>query len=154
MQLSDNPKSAHEIGEVVGAAEATIKQAYALMQEPRAKELFPHDFQFKSIECLSSSLHNCSYNPAMVCCPDHPEAILINDFRAGEQICSECGLVVGDRVIDISSEWRTLCSDGTVMGPTSGLVCREPEAGMQPAVPQRENDGRSGNVEKRYIEDV
>lgn len=32
-----------------------------------------------------------------VCCPQHPEAHLIEDYRAGDQICSECGLVVGDR---------------------------------------------------------
>lgn len=34
---------------------------------------------------------------AEVCCPQHPEAHLIEDYRAGDQICSECGLVVGDR---------------------------------------------------------
>lgn len=32
-----------------------------------------------------------------VCCPSHPDAPLIEDYRAGDQICSECGLVVGDR---------------------------------------------------------
>ena len=25
--------------------------------------------------------------------------------------CSECGLVVGDRVIDVGSEWRTFSND-------------------------------------------
>lgn len=38
-------------------------------------------------------------------CPYHPNAVLIEDYRAGDQICSECGLVVGDRVIDVSIEW-------------------------------------------------
>jgi transcription initiation factor TFIIB len=33
----------------------------------------------------------------MIQCPDHPYAPLIDDCRAGDQICSECGLVVGDR---------------------------------------------------------
>jgi len=32
-----------------------------------------------------------------VCCYAHPDAPLIEDYRAGDQICSECGLVVGDR---------------------------------------------------------
>lgn len=41
-----------------------------------------------------------------VTCPQHPFAFLIDDHRAGDQICSECGLVVGDRVIDVGSEWR------------------------------------------------
>lgn len=31
-------------------------------------------------------------------CPSHPEANLIEDHRAGDVICPECGLVVGDRL--------------------------------------------------------
>jgi len=42
-----------------------------------------------------------------VVCPYDPDAILIEDYHAGDMICSMCGLVVGDRVIDVSSEWRT-----------------------------------------------
>jgi len=45
-------------------------------------------------------------------CKEHPDATLIEDYRAGDQICSECGLVVGDRVIDVGSEWRTFSSEG------------------------------------------
>ncbi len=30
-------------------------------------------------------------------CPQHPEAHLIEDHHAGDMICPECGLVVGDR---------------------------------------------------------
>lgn len=42
-----------------------------------------------------------------VCCPSHPDEELIEDHRAGDLICARCGLVVGDRVIDVGSEWRT-----------------------------------------------
>lgn len=42
-----------------------------------------------------------------VSCSRHPEASLIEDHRAGDMICSMCGLVVGDRVVDVGSEWRT-----------------------------------------------
>ena len=41
----------------------------------------------------------------------HPYAPLIEDYRAGDQICSECGLVVGDRVIDAGSEWRSISNE-------------------------------------------
>lgn len=40
-------------------------------------------------------------------CPDHPEANLVEDHAAGDLICPECGLVVGDRVVDVRSEWRS-----------------------------------------------
>lgn len=43
-------------------------------------------------------------------CYAHPDAHLIEDYRAGDMICSQCGLVVGDRVIDVTSEWRTFSS--------------------------------------------
>lgn len=46
-----------------------------------------------------------------VACRYHPGAPLIEDYRAGDQICSECGLVVGDRVVDVGSEWRTFSSE-------------------------------------------
>jgi len=46
-----------------------------------------------------------------VACKFHPDAPLIEDYRAGDQICSECGLVVGDRVIDVGSEWRTFSNE-------------------------------------------
>ena len=44
-------------------------------------------------------------------CRFHPGAELIEDHRAGDMICPVCGLVVGDRMIDVSSEWRTFADD-------------------------------------------
>lgn len=38
-------------------------------------------------------------NSAQVSCYEHPDAPLIEDYRAGDQICSQCGLVVGDRYV-------------------------------------------------------
>ena len=32
-------------------------------------------------------------------CPNHPNAFLVEDYRAGDMVCPECGLVVGDRYI-------------------------------------------------------
>lgn len=65
---------------------------------------------------------------ARVQCPQHPGANLIEDHRAGDMICSECGLVVGDRVIDVGSEWRTFSNEkggedrSRVGGPENTLL--------------------------------
>jgi transcription initiation factor TFIIB len=65
---------------------------------------------------------------AVVACKFHPDATLIEDYRAGDQICSECGLVVGDRVIDVGSEWRTFSNEkggedrSRVGGPENSLL--------------------------------
>lgn len=53
-----------------------------------------------------------------VVCYAHPEAHLIEDYRAGDMICSECGLVVGDRVIDVGSEWRTFNNEKSGVDPS------------------------------------
>ena len=41
---------------------------------------------------------------SQVCCKFHPGAAIIEDYKAGVQICSDCSLVVGDCVIDVGSE--------------------------------------------------
>ena len=33
-------------------------------------------------------------------CNDHPDAHLIEDYHAGDMVCPECGLVVGDRSVN------------------------------------------------------
>jgi len=44
-------------------------------------------------------------------CATHPNCALVEDYRAGDMICPECGLVVGDRVVDVGSEWRTFSNE-------------------------------------------
>lgn len=44
-------------------------------------------------------------------CRFHADAELLEDSRAGDMICSQCGLVVAERLIDVSSEWRTFADD-------------------------------------------
>lgn len=44
-------------------------------------------------------------------CESHPDAYLIEDYRAGDLICSQCGLVVGERMIDVDAEWRSFADD-------------------------------------------
>jgi transcription initiation factor TFIIB len=52
-----------------------------------------------------------SQDVRQLACQSHPEADLIEDYRAGDIICSVCALVVGDRMIDVGSEWRTFSND-------------------------------------------
>ncbi|RWS32003.1 transcription initiation factor IIB-like isoform X1 [Leptotrombidium deliense] len=55
---------------------------------------------------------------AKIACREHPDASLIEDYRAGDMICSQCGLVVGDRVVDVGSEWRTFSNDKNSSDPS------------------------------------
>ncbi|KAJ2299979.1 transcription initiation factor IIB, partial [Coemansia sp. RSA 2705] len=60
----------------------------------------------------------CSY------CRNHVPNI-VEDFASGDMVCGDCGLVLGDRIIDTRSEWRTFADSegddpsrvGTVANP-------------------------------------
>lgn len=46
-------------------------------------------------------------------CPDCKEypPNLVEEFSSGDMVCDSCGLVVGPRIIDSRSEWRTFAND-------------------------------------------
>ena len=46
-------------------------------------------------------------------CPECREVPpnLTEDFTAGDTICASCGLVLGSRIVDTRSEWRTFAND-------------------------------------------
>jgi transcription initiation factor TFIIB len=46
-------------------------------------------------------------------CPDCREVPpnLTEEFSSGDTVCASCGLVVGSRIIDTRSEWRTFAND-------------------------------------------
>ncbi|KAG2204385.1 hypothetical protein INT46_006937 [Mucor plumbeus] len=51
-------------------------------------------------------------NVALVCpdCRIKPPQI-VEEFASGDLVCGDCGLVLGDRIIDTRSEWRTFAND-------------------------------------------
>ncbi|ORX72613.1 cyclin-like protein [Linderina pennispora] len=48
-----------------------------------------------------------------VICPDcrNPTPNIVEEFASGDLVCGDCGLVLGDRIIDTRSEWRTFAND-------------------------------------------
>ncbi|KAI1730782.1 transcription factor TFIIB repeat domain-containing protein [Ditylenchus destructor] len=51
-------------------------------------------------------------------CPTHPNAHLVEDHRAGDVVCPECGLVVGDRLVDVGTEWRSFSNEANSNDPS------------------------------------
>lgn len=51
-------------------------------------------------------------NLQMMCpdCQEYPPNI-VEEFSDGDSVCGSCGLVLGDRIIDTRSEWRTFAND-------------------------------------------
>ncbi|KAK7681591.1 hypothetical protein QCA50_015324 [Cerrena zonata] len=60
-------------------------------------------------------------------CPDckDPHPNIIEEYSSGDLVCGSCGLVLGDRIVDDRSEWRTFADNdgddpsrvGTVVDP-------------------------------------
>jgi len=46
-------------------------------------------------------------------CPDcrDPNPNIREEFGSGDLVCGDCGLVLGDRIVDTRSEWRTFAND-------------------------------------------
>ncbi|KAI5119602.1 hypothetical protein M0805_005772 [Coniferiporia weirii] len=46
-------------------------------------------------------------------CPEcrDPNPNIIEEFGSGDLVCGTCGLILGDRVVDTRSEWRTFAND-------------------------------------------
>ena len=51
-------------------------------------------------------------NMHMMCreCKEYPPN-LVEEFASGDMVCGSCGLVLGDRIVDTRSEWRTFSND-------------------------------------------
>ena len=51
-------------------------------------------------------------NASMVCreCKEYPPN-LVEEFSSGDMVCGSCGLVLGARIVDTRSEWRTFSND-------------------------------------------
>eukprot|EP00039_Didymoeca_costata_P025115 m.12383 g.12383 ORF g.12383 m.12383 type:complete len:119 (-) comp4642_c0_seq2:846-1202(-) len=65
---------------------------------PAKKKLKPNAYKYQ-VQCPKAS---CKAK----------NAALYEDYVQGDMVCTGCGLVVGDRVIDVGSEWRTFANDG------------------------------------------
>ena len=53
-----------------------------------------------------------NYNLQLICrdCKEIPPN-LVEEFSSGDMVCGSCGLVLGDRIVDTRSEWRTFSND-------------------------------------------
>lgn len=51
-------------------------------------------------------------NMTLMCkdCKEFPPN-LVEEFSSGDMVCGSCGLVLGDRIVDTRSEWRTFSND-------------------------------------------
>uniref|UniRef100_A0A0N4ZY91 Transcription initiation factor IIB n=1 Tax=Parastrongyloides trichosuri TaxID=131310 RepID=A0A0N4ZY91_PARTI len=64
-----------------------------------------------------------------ISCPNHPNEPLIEDHRAGDVICPKCGTVVGDRCVDVGTEWRSFSNEKSGNDPSRVGAAENPLLG-------------------------
>lgn len=69
------------------------------LREPQQKEQTPQQFQPNLNVRLTCP--DCRVSPPHI----------VEEFASGDLVCGDCGLVLGDRIIDTRSEWRTFAND-------------------------------------------
>lgn len=75
--------------------------------KPYQAKMFPPNGDAQQGPGFKEDLNN------ILCCPDCKEIPpnLIEEFASGDMVCQSCGVVVGARIIDNRSEWRTFAND-------------------------------------------
>lgn len=90
-------------------------------------------------------------------CRYHPDAYIYEDPRG--MVCSICGNTVGDRIVDVGSEWTTFNEstyDTSHIGPTdnshfdTGMTTNVGRSTMQPEYHNRENIGGARTLMNAY----
>lgn len=61
---------------------------------------------------LQTDRWEADYKVRAVCpeCKIYP-ANIVDEYSSGDSVCADCGLVLGERIVDTRSEWRTFSSD-------------------------------------------
>jgi len=69
-------------------------------------------FPLRNAENKAESEFRPDLNVKLICpdCKVQPPNI-IEEFASGDLVCGDCGLILGDRIIDTRSEWRTFAND-------------------------------------------
>jgi transcription initiation factor TFIIB len=71
---------------------------------------------FPSAHAANAKPAQPSFGPDLavrLICPEcrDPNPNIVEEFGSGDLVCGNCGLVLGDRIVDTRSEWRTFAND-------------------------------------------
>ncbi|KIK34998.1 hypothetical protein CY34DRAFT_812489 [Suillus luteus UH-Slu-Lm8-n1] len=68
------------------------------------------------LAAAAQKIHQPAFGPDLavrLICPEcrDPNPNIVEEFGSGDLVCGSCGLVLGDRIVDTRSEWRTFAND-------------------------------------------
>ncbi|ORY03902.1 TFIIB-domain-containing protein [Basidiobolus meristosporus CBS 931.73] len=76
----------------------------------------------------------------------NPVPNIVEEFASGDLVCGDCGLVLGDRIIDTRSEWRTFANDDGDDPSRVGAAANPLLSGSQLDTVISKTDGGSGTA--------
>ncbi|KAI9138302.1 cyclin-like protein [Paraphysoderma sedebokerense] len=92
----------------------------------------PADTSVSAAYHLPTAKQRADLNLTLMCrnCRDEVPNI-VEDFKQGDLVCGNCGLVLGDRIIDTRSEWRTFANDEGGDDPSRVGAAADPLLGQR-----------------------
>ena len=77
-----------------------------------------------------------------VTCPDCHSNRLVSDDTTGDQVCTNCGAVIGDRIVDPGPEWRAFTTEEQSSRARVGLpiTLRLHDKGLSTTIDFRDRD--------------
>lgn len=85
-----------------------------------------------------------------IMCPEcKDDSNIVEEFASGDMVCGNCGLVLGDRIVDTRSEWRTFANDENGDDPSRVGAAADPLLnGSQLDTVISARDGYSGRAKE------
>ena len=88
-------------------------------------------------------------NVTLICPECKDGSNIVEEFASGDMVCGNCGLVLGDRIVDTRSEWRTFANDENGDDPSRvGAVADPLLNGSQLDTVISARDGYSGRAKE------
>jgi len=92
----------------------------------------PSDTSVSLAYQITAEKQRVDLNVKLMCrdCKD-PIPNIVEDFKQGDLVCGNCGLILGDRIIDTRSEWRTFANDEGGADPSRVGAAADPLLGQR-----------------------
>jgi transcription initiation factor TFIIB len=102
---------------------------------------------------LNSILESILETSAAVCPLCNGEDVIITDPKSGEVICSKCGMVVSDKMLERRPEWRTFAVDETEGRARTGLPLSlaRYDMGLSTVIGKENMDAPRNNIEPSML---
>lgn len=86
-------------------------------------------------------------------CPNCTSRRIVRDYERGELVCSDCGLIIVEKIMDTGAEWRSFDTDPTVSKARTGSPLKyiRPDKGLTTEIDLYNRDIRGIKIKGKKV---